>query len=204
MTASPTRSRHWRRSRSRDLPRRAEDVPQPAHVQERLLQRQPLHHRRGLAKDREQLAARRRVGVEVGVHGDQVRAERPRPRPSHPPADPVLASLIARRHHHPGPDDGRLPPQARVVPLRDRREEGVSVGVQDRRFHGCEHMFASQASQGKGARLLASRGLRLWVLAQQKPDPPICENPVRPISANCTREPHSGGTSRESFPLNGS
>jgi len=50
--------------------------------------------------------------------------------------------LVAGREHDPCTDDHRQSAQARIIPLLDRREEGVDVGVQDRRLLLHEHMFA--------------------------------------------------------------
>jgi hypothetical protein len=41
--------------------------------------------------------------------------------------------LIARREDDTAADDHRFPAQLGIVALLDRREEGVEVGVQDRR-----------------------------------------------------------------------
>ena len=88
VTARPTWSLIRARSRSRDLPRRAGDPLHPAHVQERLVDRQPLHLRRRVLEDREHRLARLHVGGE------------PRATPPPPagtaaaPAPPPIAVLI--------------------------------------------------------------------------------------------------------------
>ena len=66
--------------------------------------------------------------------------------PAHRRADAVRLRLVARGQNDTAADDHRLPAQARVVPLLDRREERVRVGVQDRRRH--EHMFAKNRFPG--------------------------------------------------------
>ena len=50
---SPTRASTSARSRPGDLHRRAGDPPQPADVEERLVDRQPLDQRRGVLEDLE-------------------------------------------------------------------------------------------------------------------------------------------------------
>jgi hypothetical protein len=80
--------------------------------------------------------------VEPGRDDDRVRAEPSGAPLAHRGPDPERLRLVARGEHHAAADDDRLAPQARVVPLLDRRVEGVQVGVQDRH----EHMFAYDPS----------------------------------------------------------
>ena len=55
--------------------------------------------------------------------------------------DPVRLGFVAGRDHDSHADDHRAAAQTRIVPLLDRREEGVDVGMEDRRLTH-EHMFA--------------------------------------------------------------
>ena len=64
---------------------------------------------------------------------DGVRAQPARAAAAHRRPDPVRLRLVARREDDAGSHDHRPPAQARVVTLLDRREEGVEVGVKDRR-----------------------------------------------------------------------
>ena len=69
-----------------------------------------------------------------GLDHDRLRAQPARLRAAHRRADAVRLGLVARREHDPRADDHRPAAQARVVPLLDRREERVDVGVQDGRL----------------------------------------------------------------------
>jgi hypothetical protein len=42
------------------------------------------------------------------------------------------ARLVARGHHHAGPDDRGPASQTRIVPLLNRGEECIGISVQDR------------------------------------------------------------------------
>jgi hypothetical protein len=129
-----------------DLPRRARDPPQPAHVQERLVDRQALDERRRVPEHGEHGLAR------VGVRGhprrdhDRLRAQPPRLRAAHRRTDAVRLGLVTGRQHDPAADDHRATAQLRVVALLDRRVERVEVGVEDVRFAWHEHMFARGAA----------------------------------------------------------
>jgi hypothetical protein len=63
-----------------------------------------------------------------------VRAEPAGLAPAHSAVDPEDARLVAGRHHHSTTDDHRTAAEARVVPLLDRGEEGIGVGMQDHRL----------------------------------------------------------------------
>ena len=126
----------------RDLRGRPRDPLHPADVEEGLVDREPLDQRRGPLEDVEHRPAGRDVGGPPGRHDHGLRAQPPRPPAAHRPLDAVRAGLVARRQHDPRPDDHRPAPQGGVVALLDGREEGVEVGVQDRRLARHEHMFA--------------------------------------------------------------
>ena len=126
-----------------DLRGRARDPLEPADVEEGLLERQPLDHRRGLGEELEQLLAGAHVGREPGRDDDRVGAEAAGAGAVHRPADPAAPSLVAGGHHDPAADDHRAAAEARIVALLDRGEEGVGVRVQDRRLvRAHEHTFA--------------------------------------------------------------
>ncbi len=149
-----------------DLGRRAPDVLHAADVEERLLERNSLYHGRDGAEDLEELAARLRVVVEARVDGDEVGAEVAGPRAAHPAADSEGPRLIARGHHHPGPDDRRAASQARIVALRNRREERICIGVKDRWRSASNTNICSHHSQAvarpcvRPTRTAAARGRR--------------------------------------------
>ena len=143
---SPTCSSTSRRSRAAISVRRARDPPEPADVEERLVDREPLDQRRRLPEDLEHRLARLGVGREARRHDDGARAQPARLRTAHRGAHPVRLGLVARREHDPAADDHRAPAQLRGVALLDRGEERIEVGVQDRGLSGHEHMFASGSS----------------------------------------------------------
>ena len=125
-----------------DLGRRACEPLEPAHVQERLVDREPLDERRRVLEDLEHRLARLRVRRHSGRNDDRMRAESPRLALAHRGLHAVGLRLVARREHDAAPDEHGLPAQLRVVALLDRREERIEVCVQDRRGAHCEHMFA--------------------------------------------------------------
>ncbi len=131
---SPTSLAHPLAQPRGDLHRRAGDPPHPAHVEERLVDRHPLDHRRHVVEDPEDLLARRRIGLEARRHDDHVRAQLPRLPPRHRRLDPERLRLVARGQHHSPADDDRAALQPRVVALLDRREERVEVRVEDVRL----------------------------------------------------------------------
>ena len=126
----------------RHLPRRAGDSPHAADVQERLVDGERLHQRRGFLEHRVDGSAGVGVGAHPRRHDDRVRAERARLPAAHGSADTVRPGLVAGGEDDPGADDDRAAPEPRVVPLLDRRVERVEVGVEDRRLVRHERMFA--------------------------------------------------------------
>ena len=124
----------------RHLGRRAREPSHAAHVEERLVDRESLHARRDVLEDLVDGLAGLGVGGHARLDYDRARTEAARTGDAHRRAHPAGLRLVAGREHDPGPDDHRPPAQPWVVPLLDGREEGVQVGVQDRRLH--EHMFA--------------------------------------------------------------
>ncbi len=133
-----------------DLGRRAGDAAHPAHVQEGLVDREPLDERRRVLEDLEHLLARLGVRAHSRRDDDGVGAQATCPPAAHRGADAVRLRLVARREHDPGADDHGAPPQPRVVPLLDRREERVDVGMQDRRLHTniCSHRLRAAPRGG--------------------------------------------------------
>ena len=88
-----------------------------------------------------------------------MRAQPTRARAAHRRVDAIRTRLVARGEDDAHPDDHRPPAQLRPVPLLDRREERVEVGVEDRRFpHAniCSHTLGSglaQAARGERSNL---------------------------------------------------
>ena len=137
-----------------------DDPPQPADVEERLVDREPLDQRRGVVEHREHgpagLACRppsRGGTTTASGHSRRACAA------AHRRAHPVRLGLVAGGQHHAAADDHRPAAQRRVVALLDRRVERVEVGVQDRGLAvGHEHMFAHGARglhRGKQGAVLA-------------------------------------------------
>ena len=119
-----------------DLRRGARDPPQAAHVEEGLVDRQALDQRAGVLEHLEHRLAGLAVGREPGLDREQPRAEPAGLRDPHGGADAEGLRLVAGRQHDAAADRDRPAPQPRVVALLDRGEEGVEVGVQDRRADG--------------------------------------------------------------------
>ena len=88
------------RSRVGDLRRRAaRSAAMPAHVEERLVDRQPLDERRRVLEDLEHGLARLRVGRHPRRDDDRVAAQPPRLRAAHRRPHAERLRLVARRQH---------------------------------------------------------------------------------------------------------
>ena len=158
--ASPTRSRTSRAQPGGDLHRRAGDPPQPADVEERLVDRDPLDERCRVVEHGEHGPAGVGVGLEAGRHDDGAGAQPQRLVAAHRRAHAERLGLVAGREHDAAADDDRPPAQRRIVALLDRREERVEVGVEDGGIgagHGgpcrntCSQMGARVTRPGSGA-----------------------------------------------------
>ena len=111
VSGRPHRSRTSARSRAaicRGVPRMCRE---PAPVEERLVDRHRLDHRRRLVEHGEHRAARLGVRRHPRRHDDRVRTQRPRPAAAHRGAHTAGARLVARGQHHPAADDHGLPAQ---------------------------------------------------------------------------------------------
>ena len=154
-----------------DLRRRARRAPQPAHVEERLVDRDAFDERRRVVEHLEHRLAGGGVGGQVRFDEDGVGAQAPGDRPAHRRAHAVRPRLVAGAHHHADADDHRAAAQLGVVALLHRGEEGIEVGVEDRCV-GCghEHTFAIAAPpvnpcperQQARRRLRRGRGTQGW------------------------------------------
>ena len=134
---------------SRDLRRLPGEPFEPANVEERLVDREPLDERRRVLEDREDGLARLGVGRHPRRHDDRLRAEAARLAAAHRRLDAVRLRLVAGREHDPAADDHGSPAQARIVALLDRSEERIEIGMQDRRgwqANTCSHRRAASAS----------------------------------------------------------
>jgi hypothetical protein len=129
-----------------DLGRGAGDSLEPAHVEERFVDREALDERRRIVEDAEHRLARLGVGGHAGRHHDRLRAKPARLPAAHGGADAECLGLVARREDDSRADDHRPPAQAGVVPLLNRRVERVDVGVEDRSDGRHEHMFAPEST----------------------------------------------------------
>ena len=130
----PTRSRTSRRSRAAISTGVPEIRAHPAHVEERLVDREPLDERRRVVEDLEHRLARLGVRRHARRDDDRVGAQPARLPAAHRGADAERLRLVARREHDPAADDDGPAAQPRVVALLDRRVERVDIGVQDRRL----------------------------------------------------------------------
>ena len=153
----------------RDLSRRAGDPAQPADVQERLVDRESLHERRGVVEDREHRLARLAVRLHPRPNDDRLRAQASRLRLAHRRPDAERLGLVAGREHDAASDDHGTAAQRWVVPLFDRRVEGVGVGVQDRALVPHRSMLAPatdiRTRRCPISRLfVGSKGYRVFVL----------------------------------------
>jgi hypothetical protein len=126
----------------RDLGCRAFEPLEAAHVEERLIDGDPLDERRRVLEHLEHSLARLRVGGHPRPDNDSGGAQPSRARAAHRRPDAVGLGLVAGCQHDTRTDDDGPPAQAGVVPLLDRREERIEVGVQDRSDSRHEHMFA--------------------------------------------------------------
>jgi hypothetical protein len=109
----------------------AREPLEAADVEEGLVDREPLDDRRRVLEHLEHRLARLRVGGHARPDHDRVRAQAPRLAAAHRRADAVRLRLVAGGEDDPAADDDRAPAQPPVVPLLDRREERVDVGVED-------------------------------------------------------------------------
>jgi len=114
-----------------DLARRPGEALEPAHVEERLVDREALDERRRVLEHGEHRLARVRVGGHPRSDHDGVRTEPTGLPAAHGGANSVRLRLVARCEHDAAADDDWLATQSAVVALLDRREEGVEVGVED-------------------------------------------------------------------------
>ena len=130
---------------ARDLHRRTRHLPQPADVEERFVDGDAFDERSRVLEHVEDGPARFLVRADPGRNDDRVRAQPSCQSAAHGTAHATRPRLVARAHHHAAADDHRPPAQARIVPLLDRCEEGIEIGVQDVRL-GHEHMFAPRPS----------------------------------------------------------
>jgi hypothetical protein len=124
------------------LRRSAADLSQTGDVEERLVHRDPLDERGGVAEDLEDGLARLDVGVHPGRNDDGVAAQCACLRPAHGGTHSEGLRLVACREHDTAAHEDWSSPQARVVPLLDRRVERVEIGMHDH-----EHMFARRSDR---------------------------------------------------------
>ena len=105
------------------------------HVEERLVEREGLHHGGDRGEGGHDRVGDPAVEAVVGREHRRLRAQPPGPRHGHGGGDPEAASLIGGREHHaavaPADDDGSAH-QVGVAEQGRRRVEGVHVDVQDR------------------------------------------------------------------------
>ena len=119
---------------------------EPADVEERLVDREPLDQRRRVLEELEHGLARLRVRGHPRRDDDRMRAEPPRLPAAHRRLDRRTPSPRSSPRGRRRRRRARAFREASVVALLDRREERVEVGVEDRRAAGIyEHMFAYRA-----------------------------------------------------------
>ena len=120
-------------------------APEAVDVEERLVDRQPFDQRRDVVEDAVEGLARLRIGRHAGPDDDEIGAQPPGAPDAHRGSNAVGLRLVARREHYSGAHHHGPAAQPRVVALLDGSEEGVDVGVEDRR-PAHEHMFAHCAN----------------------------------------------------------
>ena len=138
---TPTEQPRWSSSATRRRMAAAMVGPSPSsctrpgHVEEGLVEGDPLDQRGHRLEDGVQLAALLDVAVEATVHEDRRRAEPPGHRRRHGRVHAEPPGLVgAGRHHAASPraaHDDRQAGQGRVVEHLHRGEEGVHVDVED-------------------------------------------------------------------------
>ena len=114
-----------------DLDGGPRDPLQPAHVEERLVDRQPLDQRRRVFEHPVHRLARLGVGRHARLDDDRPRAQPAGLCSTHRRADAVRLGFVAGCQHHAPTDDHRPAAQTRIVSLLDRGVERIQVGVQD-------------------------------------------------------------------------
>ena len=114
----------------------------PADVEERLVDGEALDQRGGVLEDPVERLARLRVGGHARRHDHRPGTEAAGPCAAHRRPNAEGFRLVARGQHDAPADDHGQPAEARVVPLLDRCEERIRIGMEDRRLAPHEHMFA--------------------------------------------------------------
>ncbi len=130
-------------NRRRDLSGWSEQPPRATDVQERLVDRDPLHHGRVLTEDRHDPIAQSLVLLEVSRDEHQVGAGLAGPPPGHPTRHAEALRLVRCGQHHPAAHRHRPATQPRVKQLLDRCVERVEVGMQDRRAFNCHRVIVA-------------------------------------------------------------
>ena len=125
-----------------DLDGRARDPAHPADVQECLVDGEALDERRRVLEDLVERFARLRVSGHARRHDDGVGAKASCLGAAHRGPHAVCLRLVARRENHASAYDHGAAAEARVVPLLDRCEERIRIGMEDCRLAPHEHMFA--------------------------------------------------------------
>ena len=143
---SPTSSSTRRRSRAA-ISRAPREPFEPADVEERLVDREPLDERRRVLEDREHGLARLRVRRHPRRDDDGVRAEPPRLAAAHRRLDAVRLRLVARREHDPAADDHRCP-RRRGSSRCSTEAKNASRSAWRIVASTYEHMFAPTAVRG--------------------------------------------------------
>ena len=138
----PTRPRISSRSRAAISGRRAGDPPQAADVEERLVDREPLHERRRVPEDLEHRLARFRVHLHAGPHDDRLGTEAASLHLAHRCPHAGGLGFVAGGEHDPAAHDHGAAAERRVITLLDRGVERVGVRVEDRAFVGHLVMLA--------------------------------------------------------------
>ena len=124
-----------------DLGRGAGHPPEPTDIEEGLVDRDVPRRAGSCSRTPRTPPRSRRCTRRTGAGRRSRRGQSRRAwREPHRGAHAEALRLVAGREDDSAADDHRPAPQPGVVPLLDRREEGVEVGVEDRRV-GHEHMF---------------------------------------------------------------
>jgi len=125
----------------RDLARRSEKTDGAPHIEEGLVDRDPLDSRGEVREDGHDIVAKLLVALEVATDEQEFSAELASLPPWHATADAIASGFIRCGQDHTAANRDGPVPQGGVQQLLDGRVEGIEVGMQDgrpparRKFH---------------------------------------------------------------------
>lgn len=126
---------HAAADRAGDLGRRAEQTGAAGDVGKRLVDGNPLDHRREIAEHLNSRIAQPLVVLEMAADENQPGAELTCAPPRHAATHAESLGLVGGGQHDAAADGDRLAAQGRIEQLLDRGIEGVEIRVEDVGFH---------------------------------------------------------------------